>query len=70
MLNPLFALAYFSIKCFRKSSRPSVPQRGDSLNKIEVRENGNNGKKVGDYVIPKSEIIPIKLRSRDQVINK
>ena len=47
-----------------------MPERGDSLNKMEAKKENENGKKVGDYVIPKSEIIPIKLRSRDQVINK
>ena len=47
-----------------------MPERGDSLNKMEAKKENGNGKKVGDYVIPKSEIIPIKLRSRDQVINK
>ena len=30
----------------------------------------SNNDKVGEFVIPKSEIIPIKLRARDQVINK
>ena len=68
----------------RGTSRPapSVPERADSLNKkTEVREAGNlnkktevreagSGKKAEEFVIPTSQIIPIKLRSRDQVINK
>ena len=51
---------------------PSFQENDLKLMKSETDHSAvrSNNDKVGEFFIPKSEIIPIKLRARDQVINK